>query len=286
MSILPNWIEALMNQSEDTLVSDQEASEINAVIHSNTYKEVIEWVVISLLEWWQDLEWIWKREIFYISCRADVMQALNSTSSEVAAIMTEKWLSHQVVPAAIVMAYALNEIIVSMWDSKALKYIYTSGQNPRYQIGLRIEWRRMNRSSSYLRIWKAWALHKALQIRRDLLEKRLEIQNETQRNLTREKARQWLVEKWILIPIQQEWEVFKVSHIYRRGKYKSSGDKYIFRVEKDWKRSSKQASISEHLEEPAYNIVIEALCIFFQLSPIERSILKEKQYRSSQLYTS
>ncbi len=280
-----------MNQEEDVLLSKQEAQRVIESIKWEEYVSTVKEIVDGLCSWSISLPSS-SQEIFYISSRASIIDTLNETSQVVAETIescNKKWE----ISASMVMALALNNILVRMADRWEMPRISNSIKEQAYRTHISIEWKWRYGMNNYIVQWKAKALQKALKTRKRLSDERIKVKTETKTKLHREKLRQWLIEKWILIPTiissqdsTTHWpdeQVFKVRNIYYRSRSKSSGMKFVFSLKHEWESTSKSATLSVH-QGNAYDVVVEELCRFFWLSFIEQSILKEDQYRDTWLY--
>jgi len=273
------WYEFL-SQTPDRLLTQKEADEVISRIEGDEYTEIVSKVIEKILESKTDLS---KEEIFYITSRAEIIDAINSRSNYVAKIIQEQWeTGKQQTPISIVMALALNEIIVQLANSCWLANITKSKSKKSYITEVQYAHKRKHGQSTFRKQNQSRALRKVLQRRSELYSRREGLKYRLEQDTKNEQIVQWLIEKWVLI--HHKW-TYKISWIRAKKATRKMSVRLHFKKTIDWTSYTIQRSISEYWYEEAFRMILEKVQEAFNLSPNEISALNNSKYCRQELYT-
>lgn len=274
----------LLWQSEDTLLTQVEADKVEQVIDSIWETQIVENIlhILSGKRIPDDLD---TKEVFYITRRASIIDAINSRSQEVAEILWNtfpdlKWK----VPMSVVMALAINDILITLANHGELKNIHVKEKEQSYVTQVGINKKRKYGTSTFTKQSPAEALRKILKRRNQLSYEQSNSKAAEKHLKEKETAKQGLIENWILIPIDGSSGPYKIKHIRYSQSLRKSSHRFEFHFSLDGKNHNCQRSTTEHTVSWAFTQVVCELSKILKLSQLEKSILLEKQYTWISLY--
>jgi hypothetical protein len=158
----------LLNQLEDPLLSREEAEKVETIIHHIKDTSVAQGILSPLKE--KNIpEDIDAREVFYITRRASIMDAINNSSQDIADILRENFPEvREKIPMSVVMAMIINDIIITLCDYAQLSHIHRIASDSSYRTAVTVNGKRKYGNSSHKVQKPAKSLRTILQKRNQL----------------------------------------------------------------------------------------------------------------------